>query len=300
MVTTSNKEVLIQVSNKNKIDYDNLKKNNVVLIRDSEDFYDVNFFITARGRKEFSKPMYESFKAAADRSNLKISYTIIEHSEAPQHAKFCNRNNLNYIWIKSKPNELFNKCLAYNSGAFFAKKSKYLLFHDIDCLVQSDFFIKLFENISNQKARAIQCFTKRRVLYISDIMTPKVVSGEILVDELSIEKEYISPPGVLGAPGGSIMVERDLFFDVGGYDADYFLANSPEDAFFWNKIDTLDKMYTSNDPDIEIYHMWHRPTWNDNPHLKDMKQINTAFEEMTKDEKLEIIYMKSEMIEKFR
>ena len=300
MTTAGNKGVLMEVSKKNEIDYDDIKKNNTVLIRDLEDFYDVNFIITVRGRKEFSEPMYKSFKVAADKSKLKISYTIIEHSQAPQHAKFCKKNNLNYIWIKSKPNELFNKCLAYNSGVFFSKKSKYILFHDIDCLVQSDFFIKLFENISNKKARAIQCFTKRRVLYISDVMTPKVVSGEILVDELSIEKEYITPPGVLGAPGGSIMVERDLFFDVGGYDADYFLANSPEDAFFWNKVDTLDKMHTSNEPDIEIYHMWHRPTWNENPHLKDMKQINTDFEELTKDEKLEIIFMKSEMIEKFR
>ena len=51
MTTAGNKGVLMEVSKKNEIDYDDIKKNNIVLIRDLEDFYDVNFIITVRGRK---------------------------------------------------------------------------------------------------------------------------------------------------------------------------------------------------------------------------------------------------------
>ena len=71
---------------------------------------------------------------------------------------YCRiENNINYIWANYKGSDRFNKCLAYNMGAFFSNKSKYCLFHDIDCLIQSDFFIKLEENIKNQNCQAIQC-----------------------------------------------------------------------------------------------------------------------------------------------
>jgi len=296
---------LINYINAKKIDYNNIKENNIVIIQDPEKSYDINFLITARGRANFAQPMYDSFKAAADNSKLNITYTVVEHSEFPEHSKFCKKNKLNYIWIKSTPGELFNKCLSYNVGVFFGPKSKYCLFHDIDCLVQSDFFIKLSENIENKKCRAIQCFTGRRVLYISEQFTPKVISGEFSVDNLNLSMPEVDLPRLggkvmIGAPGGSILVERDLFFEVGGYDAELFLANSPEDAFFWEKIDAIDKMHISDSPDIELYHMYHPPTWMNNPYVDEMQIINKIFKELSLEDKKIIISLKSDVIKEFK
>jgi len=298
------KDDLIKYINAKKIDYNKVKENNVVTIYDSEIEYDINFIITVRGRENFAQPMYNSFVAALEKSLINIAYTVVEHSENPKHAKFCKKNKINYIWIKPEEEKLFNKCLAYNMGVFFGPKSKSLIFHDIDCLIQSDFFIKLSENIENKKCRAIQCFTGRRVLYISEQFTPKVISGEVSVDELILDMPEIDLPRLggkvmVGAPGGSILVERDLFFEVGGYDAELFLANSPEDAFFWQKIDTIDKMEISDNPNIEIYHMYHPPTWMNNPHIGEMHMINELFKKLSINDKKEIINLKSELIKDF-
>jgi predicted glycosyltransferase involved in capsule biosynthesis len=299
------KDDLIKHINNKRFDYKAVRDENVVIIQNPDEIYDINFLITARGRLEFAEPMYRSFLTAAEKSPLNITYTVVEHGENPEHSKFCKKNKINYIWIKPGEEKLFNKCLSYNVGAFFGNKAKYLLFHDIDCLVQSDFFIKLFENISHKKCRAIQCFTGRRVLYINEQFTPKVVSGDFSVDDLSLDMSEVDLPRLggkvmIGAPGGSILVERELFFEVGGYDAELFLANSPEDAFFWNKVDTIDKMHTSDEPDIELYHMYHPPTWMNNPYVDEMQIINNAFKAMSTEDKKEIIQLKSDMIKEYK
>jgi predicted glycosyltransferase involved in capsule biosynthesis len=198
---------MINIANKIRtkiIDYKSISDNNVVLIKDSDEDYDINFFIPVRGRVDFAKPMYESFKKASEKSDFKITYTVVEHSEKSEHLDFCEKNDINYIWIKSEPGELFNKCLCYNMGVFFSSKSKYCLFHDIDCLVQSDFFLRLKENISNKKCRAIQCFRERRVLYINEKLTKQIVSEDNFdVDKLSINLSEVNYPALFGAPGGS-------------------------------------------------------------------------------------------------
>lgn len=287
---------LRQLIENNSIDYKKVFEENVSITYNDMELFDVSVIIPVRNREDFAEPLYKSFKAAINKSGLKVDFTFVEHSENPNHSKFCKNNKINYFWLKSAPGELFNKCLAHNVGAIFSSKSKYLLFHDIDCLVQSDFFINLFENIKNQKARAIQNFTKRRVLYINQQLTDKVIAGQFEVDDLSIELDEVNPPQILGAPGGSITIERDLFFEVGGYDPELFLANSPEDAFFWEKVDLIDKMYVSDNPNIEIYHMYHPPTYNDNPLIREMLDIHNTFKSMSKESKREIIELKSKKI----
>jgi hypothetical protein len=290
---------LKQLIENNSIDYKKVFEDNISVTYSDMELFDVSVIIPVRNREDFAEPLYKSFQAAIDKSGLKVDFTFVEHSENPLHSKFCKNNKINYFWLKSAPGELFNKCLAHNVGAIFSSKSKYLLFHDIDCLVQSDFFIMLFENIKNQNARAIQNFTERRVLYINQQLTDKVIAGQFEVDDLSINLDEVSPPNIFGAPGGSITIERDLFFEVGGYDPELFLANSPEDVFFWDKVDVVDKMYISNNPDIEIYHMNHRPTYMDNPLINEMKDIHFSFKNMSQEEKLEIVKLKAELIKKF-
>jgi len=284
----------------NAIDYKKVLDDNISCIYNEMDLYDVSVIIPVRNRMRFAEPMYNSFLKAAEKSGLKIAYTVVEHSENPDHSKFCKKNKINYMWIKSEPQELFNKCLAHNMGVFFSVKSKYILFHDIDCLMQSDFFINLFENIKNQKAKAIQNFTGRRVLYIHTELTNKVVAGTYDVDALNISHPEISPPKLVGAPGGSITIDRELFFEVGGYDPELFLANSPEDAFFWQKVDIIDKMYICDTPDIELYHMYHAPTWMNNPRIHEMEAINHNFKLMSEESKKEVIQLKADMIKEYK
>lgn len=295
---------LEEIVSQNSLNYKEIKDNNVFIIKDDDTIYDINFLIPVRGRTEFASSMYDSFKTACTNTNLKITYTVIEHSDNPMHSKFCKTEGIDYIWINSN-GRLFNKCLCYNIGVFYSQKSNSYIFHDIDCLIQSDFFIKLSENIQNQNAKATQCFTGRRVLYLNPELTKRVIKKEFEIDKLNIEMPEVDYPRMggkimIGAPGGSIYVERGLFFEAGGYDAELFLANSPEDIFFWTKIDTINKMHTSDNPPIEIYHMFHEPTWMNNPHINEMQNINNIFQQMNIEEKKEFIKFKSELINEYK
>jgi hypothetical protein len=289
----------------NFFDYNNIKSNNIVILQNTEEIYDINFFITARGRIDFSQPIFDSFNQAREKSNLNICYTLIEHSESPTHSKICKKNKTNYIWIKSRADEPFNKCLSYNMGALFSNKAKYYLFHDIDILIQSDFFNKLVENINRTKAKALQCFTQRRVLYCNSKITKNLIEKEINVDSLNLDMEDINLPilggkVMIGAPGGSILVERDLFFEVGGYDAELFKQYSPEDAFFWDKLSNLTTVHTSDNPEIEVFHMYHSPSYQTSPDLYKMELIYEKFKNLSKEQKMEIINLKKELFKKYK
>lgn len=284
--------------------YREIKEKNVIIIQEPEKMYDINFLIPVRGRREFAEPMYQSFLKAKGMSSLSVVYTVIEHSVTPDHAKFCKKNNLSYIWIKSKEGELFNKCLCYNMGALYSNISKYIIFHDLDCLIQSDFFMKVSLNLHNQKCKALQCFKERRVLYCNESLTGEIIANKVSVDDLSLNHTGVDLPRLggkvmLGAPGGSILIERELFYNVGGYDDHLFLANSPEDAYFWEKIETVDKMCLSEQPGIDIFHLFHQPTYFSNPHINEMKKTFEDFKKSSKEEKEAIIQEKREHFKQF-
>lgn len=289
--------ILNEVIN-NPMDYGKIFDESFSYLPNTEEV-DINFIITVRDRLSFASPTYNSFLNARKNTTLKVSYTIVEHSTNGLHYHFCLTNKINYIWIKTKPDELFNKCLAYNVGALFSTKTKNYIFHDIDILLQSDFFNKLSQNIENKKCSAIQCFTNRRVISCNPILTEKIVNGVVGPDEIPLTSSEISLPKS-GAPGGSIFVTKDLFFRVGGYDAEIFLGYAPEDGFFWDKIDTVGKMEISDNPPIELFHLHHPPTQNDNPHYKHMLDLIYILYKSSFNDKMKLINFKEELIKKYK
>lgn len=288
--------LFVEELQKNKIDYQKIKDDSIFVLYDTNECCDINFIVPVRGRINFASPMYKSFCKARNNSSLKIVYTVVEFSENPEHSKFCKKNRINYIWIQSQPNELFNKCLSLNFGALFSVKAKYFLFHDLDCLIQSNFFNNLMENVSAKKCKAIQCFHGRRVLYLDQITSDKIISENIYIDDLKLNMPGVSLPMYVGAPGGSIFIEKDLFFSIGGYDPEFFKANAPEDIFFWDKVNVNASMETSDNPQIDIFHMNHPPTYYSNPLINEMKQIHECFKNSTEEEKKQLINEKQKIL----
>lgn len=289
---------LVNLINSKNVDYNKIKENALFRIFDEGEF-DINFIIPVKNRVSFAKPLYKSFLKAKENTKLKIAYSMVEISEVNEHQAFCEKNKINYVWVKTN-HELFNKCIGLNIGALFTVNSKSFLFHDIDCLIQSDFFIKLEQNLIRKKAEAIQCFHGRRVLYLDNTLTNFVLNEIVNVDDFHYGKEGISLPENIGAPGGSIYVTSDLFFKVGGFEAEFFVANAPEDAFFWDKIDIISKMHVCDDPEIDIFHMNHIATHNTNPHIFEMLKILNLFRSYSKEQKIDYINIKSKLLNEFR
>ena len=127
------------------------------------------------------------------------------------------------------------------------------------------------------------------------VLTNLVLQSQLNIDSLNIGTEGVSQPDLFGAPGGSIMVESDIFFEIGGYDPELFSGYSTEDAFFWSKLSTLCDIHSSDNPNIDIFHMYHTPNYNTNPLFSQMHHYWETFNNLTDVERLEFIGHKSRL-----
>ena len=69
----------------NHVDYDKIKNNLSKQKIFDKGHYDINVIIPVKGRVDFMNPMYQSFKKATKKSNLKITYTIVKISKQNEH-----------------------------------------------------------------------------------------------------------------------------------------------------------------------------------------------------------------------
>lgn len=302
---TNEKSITDYLKNKagqNKIDYDLILSNTEIFLNDYHDKPFVNFIITIRDRTNFSEIFYKNIIKAKEKFDKSVSFTVVEHSVAPKNMKFFTKQQVNYAFIPAKNDELFNKCLSYNIGTMIQPTPVYYLFHDLDILVKDTFFNDVFKNL--QSSNALQCYTQRRVLNCDPNLTVKLLDGTINVEDLKEKYPGVNYPMYngkpsLGSKGGSILIESKLFYEAGGYDPELFKAYSSEDNFFWEKIATLTDIKYSDNPAIEIFHMYHEPMFNKNPFLYEMENDYLLFKELNKDNRLDFINFKKQLLKQY-
>jgi len=299
MIDRIDTDNLDNIFEKNVINYDHIKTSGTFILNNKQNAF-INFIIPVRGRSNFIQKTIESVKNAVyefEKSSFfgEVNITVCEHSESPKHQAICLKLDVDYIWIESK--EKFNKCLAMNTAAFFTPKTKWLLFHDVDCIVKSDFFINVFKNIERKKCEAIQTFSDRRVLYLDDNKTDQVLKGLFEINNLAEGPDVKA--GTPGAPGGSICITRSLFFKIGGYDPYYFVSYAPEDIFFWRKAEVYGIFETCTSPRNEIYHLNHLKVKIDGGELMAMEMLKINFEKLSIEKKIELLNKMKNNISKY-
>lgn len=284
-----NKNQIIEIYDRNKINYDSIKEKCEFNFIDS-DSVDISIIIPVKGRENFNIPLVKHLKNAMRFFNDKTySITFVEHSEESTHKDLC-RNEANHIWIKKNNNEFFNKCLAMNVGAIFSNKAKYYLFHDIDILVSNSFFSDLFDNLLKAKENSVlQSFAGRKVVMMNNEVTSMLLNDIIKIDDVN-PGDISSPYSTPGAPGGSIFINRDTFIRLGGFDPEFFHSYSCEDAFFYHKAEIISGIQGCDNPVIEAYHMDHpRTNGRDNPDMHFQSTINIGFRSLSLDDKISFI-----------
>jgi hypothetical protein len=257
--------------------------------------YWLTIIIPVRGRIEFLTPLVTSLKKSINKCERKINMVVVEESKTSQHKETCKKNNIDYFFIETD-NFYFNKSLCNNSGAMLFKNSEYFLFQDLDCLVKENFIINIIENLKNKEIKCLQTFDKRRVLYFDEEQTEKIKNGEIEingVDDSSLKE------GDCCAPGGSIFIKNTLFFEVGGYDPELFYGWSPEDLFFWDKVETIESIGICDKPKNEIYHMYHKPQHLNVEQVNNSEEKRLLYESITKENISEIIKIKKNILKNF-
>jgi hypothetical protein len=279
----------------NPVDYGKILSDASYIQRYKDSGYTFHVIIPVRGRVEFLAPLIDSLEYTTD--YIPAAITVVEHSGMIQHANTCLKKKVNYIWIQD--HGPFNKCLAFNVGAILGSKAHYLVCHDLDMLVQDLFFRHLFDNIKNKICKAIQSFNKRRVIYCDYNLTRLLIENLDLVETLFEGHEgTFTAPGL--APGGSITLSRDLFFDVGGYDPELFWGYAPEDGFIWDKISLTDRIGSCDDPVVEVFHMHHEPTMNSNPDFPKMRDLALRFNALSNEEKRVVVEYKRSLISQYK
>lgn len=295
-----NKHQIIEVYDRNKIDYEALKESCEFNMVNTDDV-DVSVIIPVRGRENFNRPLVNHLISSMNFFNDKTySITFVEHSEEPRHRELCN-DSTNHIWIKKMDRGLFNKCLSMNVGALFSNKAKYYLFHDIDLLTDRQFFHNIFQNLSRiPEGSALQSFGGRKVVVMNTDLTERIIRNVTKIEEVipgNYESTYCTP----GAPGGSIFISHDSFYRVGGFDAEFFHSYSCEDAFFYHKLEMTVGVQGCDNPLIDVFHMDHpRNNGSDNPDRHIQSLINSGFRSMSTEDKINLIEHISNNINKIK
>lgn len=281
----------------NKFQYDEILKKSKIVLKNFYEF-DINVIIGFRGRKEFIQPIIDSFTKAfnyygSKDSSKKFCLTFVEHNESSEHENLI-LGQANYLWTPGNIQEQYSRSFAYNFGVKYSNKSKYYILHDLDILVKENFFEEVYKNL---KSQCLQPYGKRRVLYMSQKLTNDFLLNSIDYNKLDENSPEISLPAILGSKGGSILVERDLYYMVGGFDPEIFWGYAPEDQLFWDKIQTvLGEIDYADNPPINIFHMWHPPTLHYSNNRHDvMEKSFYEFRSMTKKNRLNFIQKKQEL-----
>jgi hypothetical protein len=268
----------------NKINYEALTESCTFVLKNTNKV-NVSIIIPVMGRENFHQPLIDHLNIAINKFSTKtFSITIVEHTNNPKHEEKSNKNNINYIRINKKDQDPFNKCLCMNVGSLYSNDAEYYLFHDIDILMNENYFIDIFKNIERvNNNSALQTFAGKRIIVMDQYETNSIIIHKKNLN--TITPTYSDP----GAPGGSIFVKAQDFKKVGGYDAEFFYGYSPEDAFFWHKLELMTNIQGCNNPVIEAYHMWHPPSHASNPDKKSLASRWVKFQSLQQEEKIKFI-----------
>lgn len=288
----------------NKFNYEDIKLHSYIKNKNKHQEYDVNVIVGFRGRQEFLQPLSESFYKAFNYYNSKYGdksfcLTFVEHSESPESKDILEKNS-SYIWTPGNVSEQYSRSFAYNFGVKYSNMAKYYILHDIDILVKENFFEEVFLNLKDNKC--MQTYGKRRVLYMTKELTEKAIKGEVDINTLSENSENVNPPMfngqlALGSKGGSIIIERDFYFEIGGFDPELFWGYAAEDQIFWDKaITLLGEVAYADNPPIDMFHMWHPPTSGTNPLLHTMENYMLQFRNMKKKERMNFLNIKKQLL----
>lgn len=273
-IDTYNKVYNIEYLNKDIINYNMslnffdtnyiFSKCNYYFIYDKSIYYDWNIIIPYYDRYENLIYLIKNLKEKLN-NQLKYIITVVEISNSESL-----RNNyigsFNYIFIDKNLLNCFNKTLC---GIITYKlyknnyKYKSILWHDVDCCIQSNFLEMIFEKINEYKNQeiCIQTFPYKYVIYTNKILADNIRNNKINIDcinENSKSIENIKP----GAPGGSILIPIDIFMKYIYFNTSIFYNYSCEDAFIKYNIEKKNIFESVNYNKNHMIHLWHKKLSN--------------------------------------
>jgi len=275
---------LYNILEQRRYDYDEIWSHEDTIRNLTDEDRDLNVIIGIKGRGEYFRATIRNLIRVIDSTtNYKVKIIVVEQDETPHQLKFCsNLTHVEYVYIPMSACNTENQhstSLMYNVGFLFAKKSHLYAFHCADTLVEWDFFNILNTYYFNKSFNWIQPYTKKKVVNLSNKTSGNYITGlgdNINPVTLTPEKgDFHITQNKSGAPGGCIIIPRELFIKVGGYEPELFYGYTVEDSFMWCKMEIVNSegevdgihsgmaTYADN-PKLQLYHLHHPSAQNSN------------------------------------
>jgi len=271
--------------------------------------YDLCFYIPVRNRLHFFGPFYHFFQKAREKSDLSIKLIVIEEDTTSHYSTHTKDKDVEYIYIPSdhtKADGQFAKALCYNLAFIHNQKTPYHIFHDLDILIDENYF-KLIGCYIKRGITWLQPYSGKRVMRIGAGATGLITKDFNRAPLLEAIKDM--KPANPGSPGGSILVKREDFINIGGYDPELFFGYSPEDSFFWAKLEVLHgagggpfqnhfqgKGVYADNPKMDIYHLDHPVAEGTNPYYNRMLEVLHSFYMFNNKDRHKILELKKQLL----
>jgi hypothetical protein len=202
-----------------------------------------------------------------EKINIVISIVEISYKSSYDKLKLNQYDNVNYFWLDMKyTGGKFIKCLCANicntlSQNYFTYD--YILWHDVDCCVQSNFFIQTQEilreitkNNTIEFEHAIVPYPNKTVYRANKELSKLIRNDEIHVDNVEQYSDDIEPI-IQGSPGGSLLIKTTLFEKIGMFNTSVFYGKCPEDNFILMLIKKYGYIYEVKMNNNKLIHLWH-------------------------------------------
>jgi hypothetical protein len=206
---------------------------------------DVSFIIGHRG-KERLPHLLMTLRSISSQQDVELECIVVEQSKnseireaLPQWVRYIHTKLADY-------NMPYCRSWAFNAGAKLAR-GNLLILHDNDMLVPKNYAKVLLEK-AEKGFKVINL--KRFIFYLSKNHTQRIFNEQSLNFD-------VAPDIVLQnlEAGGSLAVNRDAYFSIGGFDEE-FIGWGGEDIEFWERAQTLN---VYNYGYLPIIHLWHPP-----------------------------------------
>ena len=235
-----------------------LKKNKIY---DDYFYYEYNdknngieIIIPVKNRVRFLKYNLDFLKKETE--GKKISIMVVEQNEIEEHKELVLSYGFNYVFIKLKDNFKFNKSKCLNYGTIVSRAKK-IIYYDVDLIFGDEYIDKLLLNI-NDDTNFIQCFSNREVYDLGELYTEKLLKNEISNNELEDNKDkFNTQVHGIRVPWGVILMDKNLFLNVGGFDDYMFEGWGGEDDLMIEKIKLFTQFNVCDKPTITAFHMSH-------------------------------------------
>jgi hypothetical protein len=205
---------------------------------------EVTFVIGHRGMARLPHLLL-TLRSIAGQASTRLDCVVVEQDREPRARPYLPS------WVRyvhtPLPNEdmAYSRAWAFNVGARVSR-GRLLVLHDNDLLVPARYAAALVER--HREGYEIVNL-KRFVIYLSETHTAQVFQGAPLDAQ---------PPASIvqnAEAGGSIGVDRQVYFALGGLDEE-FIGWGGEDNEFWDRASTR-RVYPFGH--LPLVHLWHPP-----------------------------------------